>query len=599
MTVGIRGRILLLAIGIGIPLALVGVLALRQMRSINRAQLEASVSQQSELAAIAFERWVDAQRQPLITSAAAAADRKTYPFDNNFQYVVNTRPYWIDLRIVDESGSTVLAQPQAPQPPPAALVQYLIAESQAKNSWVLVTDRTQDESRPIFAIAVPVTSGGAVIARIDGTAITDLFRDIQLPQGAVIGIFDSQGRRIYRKQTAQTSIESEPNSSPLFSALGSRRAATVELESPYDQIWRVYGLARAGNSGFVVTVGVPSATLFEPMRRQFNRYLFFSLLALGCAVLAAYFIQSSIVRPVQRLRDMAQAFGDGDLTARAPVDTAREVGELGNAFNLMAQQISEREERLSELDRLKSEFVGGVSHELRTPLTTIKTLTHVLQRTNPSEAERDEYLETIAAECDRQIDLVNNLLDLTRIESGAYKIDLCSVDLSQVIKTCADFEKHAAQARKQNLVLELPGEPVFVLANRQAVRRAICTVLENAIKYTPENGRIILGTSQLNDEVEVFIEDNGVGISEGDLSHIFERFYQGSPRVSGEVVDQTGVGLGLYLVRGLVEQMGGRITVQSGADRGSRFSIYLRGCSSEIVELLEKENEHVKTVVGR
>jgi signal transduction histidine kinase len=501
--------------------------------------------------------------------------------------------------IVDETGKTVLTQAQAPEPPPTALVEYLMTESHEKHSWVLVTDRTRDESRPIFAMAVPITSGGAVIARIDGTAITDLFRDIQLPEGAVIGIFDSQGRRIYRKQTTQTSIESEPNSSPLFSALGSRRVGTVELESPYDQIWRVYGLARAGDSGFVVTVGVPSATLFEPMRRQFNRYLFFSLLALACAVLAAYFIQSSIVRPVQRLRDVAQALGDGDLSARAPVDTAREVGELGNTFNLMAQQIREREERLSELDRLKSEFVGSVSHELRTPLTTIKTLTHVLQRTHPSGEEREEYLETIAVECDRQIDLVNDLLDLTRIESGAYKIDLGQVDLSEAIKTCAAFEKHAAQTRKQDLVLALPNEPAFVLANRQAVRRAICTLLENAIKYTPENGRIILGTARLNGEVEVFIEDNGVGISEADLPHIFERFYQGSPRASGEALDQTGVGLGLYLVRGLVDQMGGRITVQSEVNRGSRFTIYLHEWPSDRVELLEKENEHVETVVSR
>src|SRR5204863_1270657 len=119
------------------PLALVGVLALRQMRNISRLQLEESVSQQSELAAIAFERWVDAQRQPLITIAAVAADRKAYPFDNNLQYVVKTRPYWIDLRIVDSSGTTLLAQPPAPEPPPA-LVQYLLTESRARNSWVLV-----------------------------------------------------------------------------------------------------------------------------------------------------------------------------------------------------------------------------------------------------------------------------------------------------------------------------------------------------------------------------------------------------------------------------------------------------------------------------
>jgi len=598
MKVGIRGRILLLAIGIGIPLALVGVLALRQMRSIGRLQLEDSVSQQSELAAIAFEHWMDAQRQPLITIAAVAADRKDYPFNNNLPYVVKTRPNWIDLRIVDKSGTTLLAQPPTPEPP-TALVQYLLTESRAKNSWVLVSDRTGDESRPVFAIAVPITSGGAVIARIDGNAITNLFRDIQLPEGAVIGIFDSQGRRIYRKQTSKTSIDLGPNSSPLFSALGARRVAVVELESPYDQVWRVYGLARAGATGFVVSVGVPKATLFEPMRRQFNRYVFFSLLALVCAVLAAYFIQRSIVRPVHRLRDVAQALGYGDLKARAPVDTPREVGELGTAFNMMAEQIREREERLSELDRLKSDFVGSVSHELRTPLTTIKTLTHVLQRSRPSAEERNEYLETIASECDRQIDLVNNLLDLTRIESGAYKVEVERVDLDEILDACAGLERHAAEARRQALVTELSEQPVFALGNKSALRRAVSMLVENAIKYTPENGHIILGTTTRADESGLYIKDNGPGISQHDLPHIFERFYRGLRVQSGDTGDQPGIGLGLYLVRGLIEQLGGRVVVQSEVNVGSTFTIYLRKAPSPQAEERNEETENVEALAGR
>jgi signal transduction histidine kinase len=464
---------------------------------------------------------------------------------------------------------------------------------------VLVSDRTSDESRPIFAIAVPVTSGGGVIARIDGTAITDLFRDIQLPEGAVIGIFDSQGRRIFRKQTSQISIDSEPNSSPLFSALGDRRVDAVELESPYDQVWRVYGLARAGATGFVVSVGVPSATLYEPMRRQFNRYVFFSLVALGCAVLAAYFIQRSIVRPVDRLRSVAQALGYGDLKARAPVDTPREVRELGTAFNMMVEQIREREERLSQVDRLKSEFVSSVSHELRTPLTTIKTLTHVLQRAHPSAAERSEYLDTIASECDRQIDLVNNLLDLTRIESGAYPLDVAVVDVGEVLTACANLEKHAAEARQQALVTELPKRPVLALANKSALRRALSMLVENAIKYSPENGRIFLGTTTMGNELGIYIKDDGPGISEHDLPHIFERFYRGSRDDSGNVGDQPGIGLGLYLVRGLIEQIGGRVEVHSEVNHGSIFTIYLRKAPSPQQEIRKEETEHAETFAGR
>lgn len=555
MRVGIRGRILLLALGIGIPLALVGVFALGRMWTVGRSQLDDSVKQQSELAAIAFERWVDAQRQPLITIAAVAAARKgSLPFDDNLQYVVKTRPYWIDLRIVDTAGKTQLVQPANVEPPPSALTDYLLAETRSRKSWVLVTDRTHDESKPIFALAVPIEGGGAVIARVDGTAITGLFSDIQLPERAVIGIFDSQRRRLYRKQTSGTSFDSDLNSSPLFSALGGRRVTVVELESPYDQVLRVYGVARAGATDFVVSVGVPSASLYEPMRRQLTRYLFFSLLALGCAVFAAILLQRNIVRPVHRLRTAAMALGDGDLTARAPINSAGEIGELGAAFNLMAMQIKEREERLTELDRLKSEFVSSVSHELRTPLTTIKTLTHVLQRTRPSDEERGEYLETIAAECDRQSDLVTNLLDLSRIESGAYKLELGQIDAVEIVSTCARLEKHVADTHRQILRAELPETSVGVVANRATLRRILCTLIENAIKYTPDFGEITLAVLGAGNEIGICIKDNGCGISKEDLPHIFERFFQGrmSPPAPGQEFleetsggrEQPGVGLG-------------------------------------------------------
>lgn len=608
MRIGIRERILLLTLGITFPLAGVGVLYLTHVWSISREQLDDSVKQQAELGAIAFERWVDAQRQPLITIAAVAEDQENQSYGNNFAYVVKTRPHWIDLRIVDEDGKTLLVQPQDREPPPPALVEYLIAESKQRKSWVLITDRTRDESRPLFAIAVPIENGGAVIARIDGSAITELFHDIQLPEGAVIAIFDSQGRRLYRKQTGHASIESEPNSSPLFNALGTRRVAVAELESPYDQIRRVYGLARAGATDFVVSVGVPSSTLYEPMHRQVQRYVFFSLLAFACALLAAVLLQRSIVPPLHRLRLVAQAFGYGHLSIRAPIDTRNEIGDLGAAFNMMAGQIEEREERLAELDRLKSEFVSNVSHELRTPLTTIKTLTHVLQRVQTSEATRHEYLDTIAAECDRQIELVTNLLDLSRIESGASEIELAPLDVAEIVETCASLGKHAAEVRGQKLTTELSSDSALALGNKVALRRVIHVLIENALKYSPVNGEITVGVTESNDTVALYVKDNGCGISSGDLPHVFERFYRGhtplnkaeqnSSKSRQTTVQQPGVGLGLHIAAGLVESMGGRISLTSELGTGSTFIVYLKKWVQVGEEEQEEETGNVEPAIS-
>ncbi len=596
---------------------IVGVADLGGMWRVSREQLDDSVKQQAELAALAFERWVDAQRQPLVTIAAVASDQKPISSQKrdsshfvNLHYAVETRPHWIDLRVVDAEGKTILAEPEGKEPPPTAVVDYLLAETGRRNSWALATDRTMDESRPVFAIAVPIKGGGAVIARVDGTAINELFRDIQFPPQAVIAVFDSGGRMLYRRRTTDTPVDTQVSGSPLFAALGDRRVAVIELESPYDEIRRVYGLARTRATDNIVVVGVPSATLYEPARQQYSRYLIFSLLALAFAVVAALIIERGITRPVHRLRRAAQALGAGDLKTRAPVKARGEMGELGAAFNQMAEQIAEREERLTELDRLKSEFVSSVSHELRTPLTTIKTLTHVLLRGRQTESERREFLETISAECDRQIDLVLNLLDLSRIESGAYKVSLARVNPVEVMLSCVTTAQHAAEARGQKIKLEMPAEVPSVQADKGALRRALCSLVENAIKYTPEGGRITVGASQVGSEVAIRVKDTGCGILGEDLPHIFDKFYRGRPASERqdsragrtECSEQPGVGLGLYLVRSLVEQLGGSVTAESEEQGGAAFTIYLPVWLEEQGKPLEQgaeEKVNVEAVVGR
>jgi signal transduction histidine kinase len=589
IVMGIRGRLLLLAIGVAVPLALVGALGLRGLWNASRLQLDDSIQQQAELAAVAFERWVDAQRRPLTTLAVMVEEQRAHSapaFTESMRFIFKTRPHWIDLHVVDREGQSIAAQPAGREPSPPALLDYLLAETRRRNSWVVVTDRTFSEERPVFAIAVPVRTGGVAIARVDGAAVSELFKDIELPEGGVIAIFDADNHLLYRRPATEATIDPTIVGSPFFAAFGDRRVAVVEVESPYDGIRRVYGLARAGATNCAVRVGVPSAVLYGPARQQQVRYAIFSLLALACAVAAALFIERSIVRPVLRLREAARDLGAGDLSARAPIGGGRELVEMGAAFNQMAGQIAEREERLKELDRLKSEFVSSVSHELRTPLTTIKTLTRLLQRGGQTEAERREYLETIAAECDRQIDLVLNLLDLSRIEAGAFKVSRSRTKVEELIHACVRIEKHAAEASGQSLVTEpLINELPPVLTDGTALRRVLCSLIENAIKYTPEGGRITVGAERAgDDEVAIKVADTGCGILLEDVPHVFEKFYRGrpavtSPEVSPEALpgynEESGLGLGLYLVHSIVEQLGGRIRVENRAPRGTVFSLYL------------------------
>jgi len=590
---GVRGRLLIFAVVVALPLAIVGAVELQGIWTASRTQLNESVRKQAELAAIAFARWVDAQQEPLATIAAEekidAASIK-----NDLLHLMQSRRHWIDVRVVSGSGETIAAEPPDRESPPPALINYLISETRNRRSWLVVTDRTRNDSPLVLAIATPTRAGGAVIARIDGVAISELFRDIQLRDGSVIAVFDAQGRILYRGQTTETPLDREVSGSPLFESLGDQRVALVELESPYDGIRRVYGLARTGITQSVVVVGIPSATLYEPATRRFRTYLFLSLLTFVGALLAGLFIARGIIRPIRELNQTAQAFGADDPKARASVNASGEIGELGSAFNRMADQISEREERLKELDRLKSEFVSSVSHELRTPLTTIKTLTHVLQRGGYSTEEQQEYLETIAAECDRQIDLVLNLLDLSRIESGAYRIAPTRINAAEVMMAAVMQHEQGAELRGQQLKLDLPPELPGVKSDKAALRRALGSLIENAIKYTPEGGQITVGATVRKGEVAFYVEDTGCGIHPEDVPRIFEKFYRGRPMMDAEngkwrsdsvaLGEQPGVGLGLYLVRNLVDQMGGRIDLETMVKRGTKFTLYLKAENDPVTE---------------
>jgi signal transduction histidine kinase len=281
------------------------------------------------------------------------------------------------------------------------------------------------------------------------------------------------------------------------------------------------------------------------------------------------------------------------MAARADVDEYSAVGELSSTFNQMAGQISDREDELKALDRLKSEFVSSVSHELRTPLTTIKTLARVLQSDKVSTEDRSEYLETIAAECDRQIELVRNLLDLSRIESGSYRVSLAETDVSLVLSDCVAAQQGAARTRSLNLSLESPPESLpLALSDADALSRILSDVIGNAIKYSSEGGEVVVSARQTDGRIAIEIVDHGCGIAEQDLPHIFEKFYRGRPVgkatsnanefVEGEEADNVpfneapGVGLGLYLVQSLAIQIDAAMKVESpapGRTMGTKFTI--------------------------
>jgi len=606
-SLGIRGKLVLLAVGIAVPLVLFGTLELRNMWRLSRTQLDNSIKQQVEFASVALERWLDDQKRALDAIAAFAGDNdmRSPAIRENLENVLRTRPFWLDLRITNAAGTTVMSQPARKEVLPNALMDHLVSEMRERNSWAVVTDRTQDEARPIVVIAVPIEGRGAVIARIDGAALNELFDRIELSQQVVLSVRDSEGYVLYRRRGSEAPTEADVNWAPLSSALGSERTNVVELISPIDGVKRVYGVAHIRDTGLIAMIGTPSSTLYEPARLRLNRYGLVGMVALLLAIGAALVIERSIVMPVRRLRATAQQLGAGNLSARAPSKESGEIGDLATAFNAMADRIRGREQRLTELDRLKSDFVSSVSHELKTPLTTIKVLAHLLQRRPLPEEERLDYSQTIATECDRQIHFVGNLLDLSRIESGVYELTKAPVDVRKLIESCVDVDRYRSKLLGLALMTEIPHGLPTIEADFEALCRFIRGLIDNAIKYTPEGGRVVVSAQLDGHLVAIAIEDNGGGIPPADLPHIFEKFYRARSAAAEEEDDRPrspgtaapGVGLGLYLAKHIIKQLGGRITVESEVGLGTVFTLLLPSVTSDS-EIKIEDEANVEAIAG-
>ncbi len=230
--------------------------------------------------------------------------------------------------------------------------------------------------------------------------------------------------------------------------------------------------------------------------------------------------------------------------------------------------------REREVDRMKSEFVSLVSHELRTPLTSIKGYVDLLLDGEVGELAEDqvEFLGIVKASADRLVSLVNDLLDISRIESGKIELKRAPEDLTALIRQAASTLRPQIEGKRQDLVLDLPADLPPVLGDADRITQILVNLLSNAHKYTPAGGHIAVRAHAGMQQIQVQVSDTGIGLSPEEQAQLFTRFFRAHNRATQEA---GGTGLGLAITRSLVEMHGGQITVESAPGQGSTFSFTL------------------------
>ncbi len=282
---------------------------------------------------------------------------------------------------------------------------------------------------------------------------------------------------------------------------------------------------------------------------------------------------SSMRRPLEQLVDAAGRLAAGDRGARVEIGGLAETAALGAAFNEMADELEREASQRDQLDRLKDEFVLTASHELRSPLTSVQGFAELLMLERDSLTPKQvETVEIILENCRHLVRLLNDLLDLARSDAGRLGIVPRPTDVAPLVEEAVRTMRAQTDASQQTLSVQIePGLPqIYVEADR--IRQILVNLLTNAHEYSPDGASIAVRARVVGAEVEIAVSDNGPGIPEQQLQHIFERFVRGDAGLTQRV---GGTGLGLAIAKSLVELHGGTIGVESTPGQGSTFHFRL------------------------
>jgi signal transduction histidine kinase len=437
-----------------------------------------------------------------------------------------------------------------------------------------------------------------VFAALDLAWLNKLASQAGLPEGTMLTVTDRNGAILSRYPDDGKWVGQLMPEPPVLNAIRTQKGnGTIDAPGT-DGIPRLFSFAPFGgavqSADAYVSVGIPATVAFAGVNQILVRNL--AMLGIVAALaLAAAWVGGNlfIVRQIQALVEATKRVAAGDLGVRTGLPHGQgELSQLGGAFDQMAESLERAQERrlleeelrrknyeleqqnlaIQEANRLKTEFVSMVSHELRTPLTSIQGYAELMLEDEQLAEEQRESLTIVKNNSDRLLGLINDLLDLSRIEAGRLDLHRTSLDVARLIREVAGSLRPLIEAKRQQFRLDLAGQLPAVWADQDRVTQILTNLISNAHKYTLAEGSITVAARRDDGFVRVDVSDTGIGLSPEDQAQLFTKFFRAHDRLPQA---GRGTGLGLAITRLLVELHGGRITVSSAPGHGSTFSFSL------------------------
>lgn len=479
--------------------------------------------------------------------------------------------------------------------------EYLHKILNGKDKVISNLVRSVVDGEPIVIVVRAVRKDGNLLGMIAGVVnvveLSEKLPHSSISDGSRFGLIDQKGMMVYKSDKNNISYQKRkiPDNSPAWKALKGEIVRTIKRSSGSDQSIRMgidYPIKEIGWDCFITSS-------YDNIMAVHKKNAIIDLITLGIitliSIIGVFIIYKSIINPINSLKNTATKVASGDLSVRTNIVGSDEIAVTAQAFDEMVISFE-------EYDRLKTQFFSTVSHELKTPLNVILGTIQLLQTlegdgisTNISIGNR--YLKIMKQNCYRLLRLINNLIDITRLDAGFLKMDFKNYNIVSIIEDITLSVAEYVKSKDIDLLFDTEIEEKIIACDADRVERVMLNLLSNAIKFTKSKGSIVVNIYNGNGSIVISVKDSGIGIPKDMIDKIFDRFEQVDSTLRRKV---EGSGIGLSLVKSIIEEHGGTISVVSEWGKGSEFIIKLpdRRLDDEVT-MNEKFGEISHTKVER
>jgi signal transduction histidine kinase len=407
---------------------------------------------------------------------------------------------------------------------------------------------------------------GIIMAEVDLSPVQDIIDNITLGNEGYIFLADGDNSVIYAPSAMElTEKDQDIKKMALHSLSNNSAYKTFKNDRGEDMVFEYKDLGLAGWKIYSEWAKKDAFKVVDSVLWQSYIILFFTL---AFVLVISIFSAKQIVKPIEILNKGAKEIENGNLDHRLSLNTNDEFETLGEEFNKMIEILKENKE-------LKDEFVFIAAHELRTPVTAIKGYVSMLIEGTFGKLEQPviDNLNIVFGANERLVQLVNDLLEIARSESGKMVIEVKPVELTESVSTVLGELKSLADPKGIKLIYNRSNEQLNILADQAKLKEVLVNLIGNAIKYTTSGGDVEITHGIVGKEVVTHIKDHGLGIDPESLKKLFSKFYRVKTKHTAKI---EGTGLGLFICKEIIERMGGRIWAESEEGKGSIFSFSLK-----------------------